>query len=64
MIQFQSPRKTAALGFVSEYYLRHLIAKGECPGIYSGNRFLVNVDALLEKLEAESRAGKKGIENG
>nr|DAL06869.1 MAG TPA: hypothetical protein [Caudoviricetes sp.] len=35
------------------------MAQGVCPGVYSGNRFLVNVDALREYLEAESRQIKE-----
>lgn len=58
MPQFKTIRQTAALGFISEHYLRLLVAQEMCPGIYSGNRFLVNVDALLEQLDAESRQRK------
>lgn len=55
MPKFKTIRQTAALGIITEYYLRLLVAQGNCPGIYSGNRFLVNVDALVEQLENESR---------
>lgn len=41
---------------VGESFIRAMVKRGECPGVYSGSRFLVNVDALFEKLEAESRA--------
>lgn len=58
MTQFKTIRKTAATGIVPESFLRSLVAQGKCPGIYSGNRFLVNVDALLEQLDAESRQQK------
>lgn len=55
MPKFKTIRQTAATGIITEYYLRILVAQGRCPGIYSGNRFLVNVDALAEQLDAESR---------
>lgn len=55
MPKFKTIRQTAALGFISEYYLRLLVAQGKCPGVFSGNRFLINVDALIEQLDKESR---------
>lgn len=60
MLQFLSPKKTAALGFISEWQLRHLIAEGRCPGVYSGSHFKVNVQALIEQLDAQSRAAVNG----
>ena len=62
MLNLKTVRKTAASGIISEHYLRMLIAKGECPGIYSGNRFLVNVNALEEMLEAQSKQAVKNID--
>lgn len=58
MTQFKTIRKTAATGIVPESFLRSLVAQGKCPGIYSGNRFLVNFDALIEQLDNESRQQK------
>lgn len=58
MPTFKTIRQTAAMGFITEHYLRILIAQGRCPGIYAGNRFLINVDALAEQLDAESRRPK------
>lgn len=55
MATFRTVRQTAALGILSEHHLRLLIAQGRCPGIRSGNRFLINVEALTEMLETESR---------
>lgn len=43
------------MGLMTEHYLRLLVAQGKCPGIRSGNRFMVNVEALAEQLDAESR---------
>lgn len=54
-MQFKTIRQTAAKGIMTEHYLRLLVAQGRCPGIYSGNRFLVNVEALEEQLDKESR---------
>lgn len=55
MPEFKTIRQTAASGLISEHYLRQLVARGECPGIRSGNRFLVNFTALSEKLDRDSR---------
>ena len=58
MLCLKSPKETAAIGVTSEWHIRQLIARGECPGIYVGSHFKVNVGALIEKLEAESRQPK------
>ncbi|MBD5170038.1 MAG: helix-turn-helix domain-containing protein [Oscillibacter sp.] len=55
MPEFKTIRQTAATKIISESYLRQLVAQGKCPGIRVGNRFLVNVGALAEMLDAESR---------
>ena len=47
-------RQTAALGIVSEHLLRLMLKQGRLPGVYSGNRFLVNVEALVSQLNSES----------
>lgn len=52
MPTFKTIRQAAAMGLMTEHYLRLLVAQGKCPGIRSGNRFLVNVDALAEQLDA------------
>lgn len=52
--KFKTVRQTAALRIISERNLRERIARGKCPGIKVGNRFMVNVDALLEMLDKES----------
>lgn len=59
MTQFKTIRQTAALGILPEYRSRIMAAQGNCPGIKSGNRYLVNVNALVEQLEAESRRHKE-----
>ena len=55
--EFKTIRQTAATGILSEHRLRLLVAEGKCPGIRTGNRFLVNVTALAEMLDRESRLG-------
>ena len=62
MVTFKTVRQTAALGILPEHRLRLLVAQGACPGIRTGNRFLVNVEALVEKLDAESRKEVAGDE--
>lgn len=55
MPEFKTIRQVAATGLTSEHHLRQLVAQGRCPGIRSGNRFLVNFTALCEMLDAASR---------
>lgn len=57
---FKTIRQVSAMGLLSEHHLRMLVAKGECPGIYAGNRFLVNVPVLEEILQEKS---KKAVKN-
>ena len=55
MSTFKTIRQTAALGVLPEHRIRLLVAQGKCPGIYTGNRFMVNVDALTDFLDKQSR---------
>ena len=55
MATFKTIRQTAAMGFITENYIRLMVAAGRCPGIRVGNRFMVNVEALAEQLDKESR---------
>ena len=59
MPEFKTIRQTAATGILNEHRLRILVAEGRCPGMQAGNRFMVNVTALAEFLESESRAVHK-----
>ena len=54
MNDFLTIRETAKLGIVSEKMLRRMVKRGECPGIYAGTRFLVNVPLLEKALEEMS----------
>lgn len=58
MATLKTIRQTAKTGIASEHYLRCLVAQGRCPGLYSGNRFLVNLEALAEQIDNESRGAK------
>lgn len=55
MATFKTIRQTAATGILPEHRLRLLVAEGKCPGIQTGNRFMVNVDALIEALDTQSK---------
>lgn len=55
MPEFKTIRQTAATGILSEHRLHLMVAAGICPGIQTGNRFLINVTALSEMLDTESR---------
>ena len=60
---FRTIRQVARELGVPEHLIRSLVAQGTCPGIYSGTRFLVHVDALREYLDKESRrADGRGAE--
>lgn len=59
MPEFKTIRQTAATGILSEHRIRLMVAAGQCPGIKTGNRFLVNISALAEMLDAESRKTKE-----
>ena len=54
MTEFKTIRQVAAAGVLPEHRLRARVKEGRCPGIYSGSRFLINVQALTEQLERES----------
>ena len=55
MSTFKTIRQTAAMGILTEHRIRLMVAQGLCPGIRTGNRFLVNVNALVELLDKQSR---------
>lgn len=48
--RFLTIRQAAAEGPLSEYHLRRLCKQGRLPGLYSGPRFLIDYDRLLEQL--------------
>lgn len=50
MPRFLTIRQTTRETGISESLIRHLVREGRCPGFYSGSRYTVNVDALVEML--------------
>ena len=52
--KFPSIRGAAKRGPLSEYCLRLMLKEGKLPGVYSGRKFLVNYDRLLEQLDHEA----------
>ncbi len=53
-MNFKTINQTAALGILPEYRMRQMLKQGKLPGIYSGTRYLVNVDALKTMLEEQT----------
>ena len=53
-----SIREVAKQGPLTEYCLRLMLKQGTLPGVYSGKKFLVNYDALLEQIGAKGNGGK------
>mgnify|MGYP001120063754 CR=1 FL=1 len=54
--KFPSIRETAKRGPVSEYCLRLMLKQGNLPGVYSGRKYLVNYERLLELLNEGANA--------
>ena len=54
MIRFMTIRQVAKAGIWPEHRMRKMLAEHKLPGVYSGTRFLVNVDALEEMLEEQT----------
>lgn len=59
MPEFKTIRQVAATGILPEHRLRIMQKQGILPGIQAGNRFLVNVSALVELLDSMSRKEAK-----
>lgn len=53
-MNFKTIRQTAAEGILPEFRMRQMLKQGKLPGIYSGTRYLVNVDALKAMLEEQT----------
>ena len=54
MVKLLTVREASKVCGVSEYLLRNWVKLGKCPGMYSGNRFLVNVEQLEKKIMEET----------
>jgi len=55
--KFISVRQAAKRGPLTEYCLRLMLRQGTLPGVYSGKKFLVNYERLLEQLGTDGGAG-------
>lgn len=55
MPTFRTIRQTAATGILPEYRLRLMQKQNRLPGIQAGNRFMVNIEELVELLNKQSR---------
>ena len=53
--RFLTIRQAAKTGVLPEFRLRAMQHAGQLPGIYSGNRFLINIDLLNQQLDVMSR---------
>ena len=51
---FMSIREAARSTGLPESFLRGMQKRGELPGVYSGVKYLVNVPALLARMDAQS----------
>jgi len=58
--QFATIKEAASMTGLSVYYLRNGCRVGSVPAVKSGNRFLINVPKLLEKLDRESEERTEG----
>lgn len=54
-IRFMTIREAGKAGPLTSYRLRIMQKQGKLPGVYAGNRFLVNYNMLLDMLNSESR---------
>lgn len=50
MVKLMTVKSVAREYGLSEDMLRSWIKRGECPGFYNGNRFMINVDLLEKKI--------------
>lgn len=53
--RFMSIREVAKTGLLSEYTLRLMEKQRRLPGVYSGRKFLVNFDRLVEQLNSSNQ---------
>lgn len=57
---FISARQFAKLGVKSEAAIRREIALGLVPGFRSGNRFIINRELYIARIEEECRRNAEG----
>ena len=54
-VPYMTIRDTSTATGLSQYLIRRLCKEGRCPHIRSGSTYMVNVPALLEMLDEQSR---------
>lgn len=52
--KFPSIREAAKRGPLSEHCLRLMLKQGKLPGLYSGRKYLINYERLMEQLNREA----------
>ena len=57
--RFASIRETSKLTGLSMYYIRRAVRNGDIPHIRSGEKYLINLSALAERLDAQSKTSSK-----
>ena len=53
-MNYKTIRQVAAMGILNEKRLRKMQAERKLPGIYSGSRFLVDMDMFRAQLQREA----------
>lgn len=53
--RFVTIRQAAKAGILPEFRLRKMQKAGQLPGIYAGNKFLINVELLDQQLDQMSK---------
>ena len=59
-MQFLTIPQTGATYKIPVALLRTMQKQGRLPGFFSGSRFYVNIDLLMEQLDQESRSAVNG----
>lgn len=57
---YVSIKQAANEGILPEYRLRMRLKQKQLPGVYCGTKFMINREALIEMLQAESLANIGG----
>lgn len=60
MTKYLTVRQVAATGLITENHLRRLVKDGQCPGIWKGKWFLIDVELLEKQLREEALKAVKG----
>lgn len=52
-------REAVEITGLSEYYFRRHLETGEIPAIRTGNKWMINIETLLEKLQVTAQGGQE-----